>query len=56
VVTDVGGAAEIRGGFGRVVMSSQVQEAIRQRFDIAVVARRYEDECRSMVASTRRPD
>ncbi|HOM13869.1 MAG TPA: glycosyltransferase [Rubrivivax sp.] len=37
-------------------LSSQAQQTIRQRFDIAVVARRYEDEYRSMVAATRRPD
>lgn len=35
-------------------LSSQVRQTIRQRFDIAVVARRYEDEYRSMVAATRR--
>lgn len=36
-------------------LSSQVQRSIRQRFDITVVARSYEDEYRSMVAATRRP-
>lgn len=39
----------------RQSLSSQVQQAIRQRFDIAVVARRYEDEYRAMVAATRQP-
>jgi len=33
-------------------LSSQVQRTIRQRFDIAVVARRYEDEYRSVVAAS----
>jgi glycosyltransferase involved in cell wall biosynthesis len=39
----------------RAMLSSRVQDAMRQRFDIAVVARHYEGEYRSVAAaSTRR--
>ena len=38
----------------RATLSSRMQDAMRQRFDMAMVARRYEDEYRSLAAASPR--